>query len=308
MFADRVQYREYERLLVDLHALIATNRGDDDEAMAVRDRMEQVEADLTDSEILRLNALSGDLSMTHDREIPDLEVVARVPADQLPTLLSEAYQRSDWELFLEYLRAPIPFLSLGQIAYMRARAYAELGEFAPAVAFMDEAARRNPSNPNFPALALEQLWSDRRYDEAYGRAARYLSEARTPARLVLVAAGIVSRLAKTLFAPPDLAARATAALDRIELAAGEESSPSIRFAGFGTLGLIAAHIGYPDRAARAIERALAMDDVVDRAVLRGLLLEELGAIRGGPTTNLGGQERSRKLADLLAPRVSALAA
>ena len=40
-FADNPDYRKYERLLIDLHHLIADGKGDSDAADAVRDEMDQ---------------------------------------------------------------------------------------------------------------------------------------------------------------------------------------------------------------------------------------------------------------------------
>ena len=47
MFADNIHYREYQRLLVELHALIAAGRNQSSEARQLRDLMERAEADLS---------------------------------------------------------------------------------------------------------------------------------------------------------------------------------------------------------------------------------------------------------------------
>jgi hypothetical protein len=91
MYADNPHYRRYQELLVRLHRLIAANKGDSDEAMDVREQMEAPEAQLTTSELQRLNELSGDLSMLHDREIPDEAAVSRFPVADVPLLLQRAF-------------------------------------------------------------------------------------------------------------------------------------------------------------------------------------------------------------------------
>jgi hypothetical protein len=109
--------------------------------------------------MIRLNALSGDLSMLHDREIPDPDIVGRVPPDEIPRQLIRAQKERDWEKLLALLRTDVSrFLRPEQVAYLRSRAYEALNELAPAVAFMDEAARRVPTSASFRAfdgVALE---------------------------------------------------------------------------------------------------------------------------------------------------------
>src|SRR3954447_14587352 len=104
MYSDSRHYREYQQMLVNLHRMIAAGTGDSDEAMDLRERMEQPEAHLSESEMSRLNALSGDLSMIHDREIADPAVVARVTSAELPALLVRAFRRREWDELLALLR------------------------------------------------------------------------------------------------------------------------------------------------------------------------------------------------------------
>lgn len=61
--------REMERLLVQLHELIATDRTDSDRAEEIRDKMDQLSASLTASEIRIVGELSGDLYMLTGEEV-----------------------------------------------------------------------------------------------------------------------------------------------------------------------------------------------------------------------------------------------
>src|SRR4051794_20595894 len=111
MYADPTHYRQYQRMLVDLHARIAAGAGDSADALALRGAMEGPEEHLSEAELARLNVLSGDQSMTHDREVPDPNVVNRVPPADLPRLLALASENEDWEELLALLRADVsPFL------------------------------------------------------------------------------------------------------------------------------------------------------------------------------------------------------
>jgi len=54
-------YIEYQKMLVQLHRLIADNLGDSKEAQELNEDMEIPELELTEQDIVRLNSLSGDL-------------------------------------------------------------------------------------------------------------------------------------------------------------------------------------------------------------------------------------------------------
>jgi hypothetical protein len=71
------------------------------------------------------------------------------------------------------------FMKPDQIAFARSRAYRKLNELVPAVAFIDEAVRRNPAVGNYHGLAMHLLYQDQRFDEAYERARAYLGDSKT---------------------------------------------------------------------------------------------------------------------------------
>jgi tetratricopeptide (TPR) repeat protein len=310
MYADSRHYREYQRMLVALHALIAAGAGDSDKAVALRQDMEEPEAHLSQQEAVRLNALSGDLSMTHKREIPDPDIVCSVPAAELPHRLARAYQRKNWDELLSLLRADVSsFLRQEQVAYMRARAYEALDELAPAVAFMDEAARLAAANSNFPALAMELLCKDERYDEAYARAKRYLANPSTPSRLVLMAGGIVARQAQQDHVPADITIIAAQAIDHMERAIPNEKSPAILFAGYGALGLLAARVGDQSKAEMVLKNAIDVEASTEKQLTaRGLLIAELELIRSGLLRSVQERAMARELADILVSDRYAVAA
>lgn len=310
MYSDHRHYREYQRMLVQLHAMIAAGHGESAEAVRLREDMEEPEGRLSQDEVVRLNALSGDLSIIHDSEIPDPNVVQRVPAAELPMRLVLAYRRADWEELLALLRADVSrFLRPEQIAYMRSRAYEALDELSPAVAFMDEAARRSLASANFRALSMELLWKDEQYEEAYARATHYLADSATPARLVLMAGGIVSRRTQQDHAPADIAAVAAQAIDRLERALPSETAPAILFAGHGALGLIAARVGDQARAEAALKQAIDIEARTEmQLTARGLLIDELDLIRAGRLQSTEERSLARQLADMLIPDRGTVAA
>jgi tetratricopeptide (TPR) repeat protein len=303
MYADNRYYREYQRMLVKLHALIAAGDGDSAEAIELRQEMDEPEARLSEEEAIRLNALSGDLSMLHDREIPDPEVVRRVPARELPQRIILAYQTRNWDELLELLRADVSvFLKPDQVAYMRSRAYEALDELAPAIAFMDEAARRAPDSANFRALAMELLWKDGRFSQAYARAKTYLVDARVPGRLHLASGGIVSRQAQRDQLPADIKTTSTLAIERLEAALPREALTAMAFAALGAIGLLSARVGDTAKAESALKRAIDVPTASDRQLAAlGLLLDELELIRAGRLESAEERSLARQLADAVVP-------
>lgn len=301
MFADNVHYREYQRLLVELHHLIAVGRNQSSEARERRQLMEKAEAHLSEDEIVRLNALSADLSMIHDREIPDPDVVARVPAQEVAALAGSSYKGGRWEDVLELLRAGVSRVwRQEQIAYIRSRAYEALGELAPAVAFMDEAAKRAPNNANYRAMALRLLWESKRYHEAYARARDYLKDPATKPRLVLMSGGIIAQRAMHIPEPPDLNSVASIAVTRMQQAVPVETSPNLAFAALVALGLLAVQVDDTGTAATAFNDALGMETTSDQQVTSGWVLNrELDLVRTGKIKTAEERSNARQLTEIV---------
>ncbi len=297
-------------MLVALHTLIAQGQGDSPGALALREEMEEPERHLSHEETIRLNALSGDLSILHDREIPDPTVTRNVPPQELPQRLVRAYEQEDWEEMIRLLRADVStLLRPEEVAYLRSRAYEALDELVPAIAFMDEAVRRVPTNASFRALAMELLWKDDRHEEAFDRAKQYLDDPTTPARLVLMAGGIVCRHAQCDPPPHDIESVAPKTIDRIERALPHEQSPAMRVAGHGAIALLAARIGDRKKAESALQQAIKVEIGTDRQLTaRGLLLAELELIRRGQLQSVQERSLARELAAVLVPDSYAVAA
>jgi hypothetical protein len=261
--------------------------------------MEGPESYLTESEIMRLNALSGDLSIIHDHEIPDPDVAAAVDPQAVPLLLVDAYRTRNWEEVLRLLRSGETGLQPHQIAYMRSRAYEQVAELVPAIAFMDEASRRDPSRDNYKALAMELLQKDDRFAEAYQRAKRYVQTAGSD-RLVLMSAGILSRAAQLDRPPTDLSSVVRGALGRIESALPGESSDAIRAAARVAFGLLADYVNDRARAASALERAIDESDALG-AQFRGPLKLRLDYTRQGKSATPAARALGRTLAEECSP-------
>jgi len=304
MFSDHVHYQEYQRMLVELHALIAAGRNQSSDAQRLRVQMEVPEAHLSEKEIIRLNELSSDLSMTHEREIPDQEVSARVSRDELPLRIQTAIANHDWEVVLQLLRAGVSHLwKPAQIAYVRSRAYESLGEFAPAIAFMDEAAKRAPDNVNYSALAIRLLWEGNRFEEAYSRARDCLRNQNSNSRLVLMSGGIIARQSMQGILPFDFTAIAKVAVDRMTHALPIEKSPNLVFAGFVALGLLAVHLDNTTAATDAFDEALAVG-TDEQITSNPTLNRELELLRSGKSKTAEERANARQLAEIFKPALA----
>lgn len=138
-FVNNLAVMEYERLLIQLHELIAEGKGDADDADAVRDEMELPERQLSRAELLLLNGLSADLYMLQDDEIFEARGEGETDA-VLESRLRAAWERGEWDAALRSLRKGLPSLSREGLATLRAYAYERLGLHESAKRFQQKAA------------------------------------------------------------------------------------------------------------------------------------------------------------------------
>jgi hypothetical protein len=156
---------------------------------------------------------------------------------------------------------------------------------------------------------MELLWKDERYQNAYVRAKAYLADSATPARLVIMSGGIISRRAQQDHPPIDITAVSAQAIDRMTRALNQEPSASVRFAGYGALGLLAARIGDQAAAETALKQAIdVIAETESQLAARGLVLDELELIRSGSLQSAKERSIARELAEVLVPPRDAIAA
>jgi tetratricopeptide (TPR) repeat protein len=155
-FADNPHYREYERLLIELHRLMAAGESDTDAADVLRDQMDDAWFKLSEPEQQRLRGLSGDLYFLQGRE-----VVERLTDDNAVIDAAHAIQdaaaRRDWEQILELLRRRPANASLPGIIALRALAYAELGHRTAALEFLQFGIAVEPDEPHLRYHLLSTL-------------------------------------------------------------------------------------------------------------------------------------------------------
>lgn len=131
-------FRDYARLLRDLHDLVRAGRGDSPEADASREMMDEAWEGLSPDEAARLRGLSADLG-TIGSDPP--ETVDRPPEASFHALLLELEQNGDWDRLLLLLRSHREQLRASKVAVLRGVCWNALGEPLAAVQFWRESIR-----------------------------------------------------------------------------------------------------------------------------------------------------------------------
>lgn len=166
-------YRMWLSRIVDIHLRQTWDQkqtpGEEEEEEWFNDHW----AELSETRRQRIWGLSADLESLSDCETwVESDWPAMTEAD-LAREQRDAFVQKDWDRLLESLRRPPRFRSRQDTDYARGRAWQELGHPEVAVLFFDNAARLDPNNPTYPALALECLMAIPDLDEALKRVERY---------------------------------------------------------------------------------------------------------------------------------------
>jgi tetratricopeptide (TPR) repeat protein len=277
LFASNPSYIEYEKLLHELHQLMAQGKGDSPEADLIRDEMDRPWRELSEEEIARLNGLSADLYMLQGDEVFEPLSEAERTRERLGPALKEANDRRDWQEVLALLRKGPQFLSPDQIAVIRAEAYKELGHLDTALMFIDYAAKFEPHTVLYNWKATEVLLKLGRFHEARVRTDEQLeSKDLVPVLLIQSASSMV---AAARHSPKEEASslyqQAIKLLRHVlpDTLPVPGLSPSTIAFGYGLLGHCYELLDQPENALKAYDSALAADPddplvLVSRGFLR----------------------------------------
>ncbi|MGP0065676.1 MAG: hypothetical protein ACLQGP_18990 [Isosphaeraceae bacterium] len=166
-------YREYVRLLRNLHALIAEGKGDSDEADQLRDLMDDPWYQMTPEEVRRVRDLSADLYTLVDPPSPPPQADASDFAETC-RLIEAARNEQDWDHLLELLRErPHPYPP-DRVAFLRATCWEKLGDLETALLFSRKAVSLSPSNAYYVINLMSTLLRAGRPTEALSIADRAL--------------------------------------------------------------------------------------------------------------------------------------
>jgi len=256
---------------VQLFRLVQAGGDESEDGDELRDMMLVSWEEMTDHERELLRGLYRDLHMLSKDEVLDEEPATM---DQFRV----AWKSKDYTLVLHLLRKRRdPGLTDDKVAYIRGRAWGELGYREAALAFTTYAADASPHNGTYAYLALVDAIELDHVDEALARAAAIEAREDAPIRSFIAAAHALLR-----FAPDDDAARrfyerAAALLTRaIETESARlptEQLPGLLAEAYIELGICREMLGDVNGAHDSYSDALKVDPKNDAALTaRGLLL------------------------------------
>lgn len=274
-FAQNPAYVSFERHLRDLHGLIASGRGESEEADALRDAMASDHRLLSAEEENRLNGLSEDLySLT---ESDDAAPPSSAPDPAAAVEFQRARQRHDWPSALLFLRRLGRGFPASDLAFQQFQAYAQLGHMETAFRFLERSADLDPTDFRKQHLFLEFSGKAGRGAEALARADQLLRDRATPTPLVIASAHLRfdtlrnSPDATALPVVRELAGTLERAMSAPEALA--DTPISVRIIGHTTLGFCLEKLGDLKGAMEAFDQALQLDPESDALrVARGLVL------------------------------------
>ena len=273
-FSDNSAYVVYERLLKELHRYLAAGQNDTPEVDAIHDQMDDLESRLSGEEIERLNGLSADLYMLDGDEILE---PATLPTHQLGLSLQASYDQNNWNQVLRFLRMQNRPLSVDRVAYLRARAYDELGHLDTALVFMGYASEAKPDNENYEYFVISYLSRLNQSDKALQRAEQYIQFGNNSidVRIQYAALLFMTAEGEEMEERTPILRRAIDVLSPLLQEARLDTNIPIAvlLLGFLTLGSCYEDLSRSDEALKAYSDALQIDpDNMDALTLRGILL------------------------------------
>lgn len=251
----------YIGMLLDLHELIRTGRGDSAEADELRDRMDAPWRRLEASEIALVDGLSADLhTLGVKRDAPDRDASDGDESKRF----EQAFQQEDWASALEAIRTNEPRLAPRTVSFCRGVCWAHLGEPEVAISFLNDAASFEPLAPDEEFWLLMCAVQAGHWTEVVGRA-REIARATTHPLLLLEASIVLFRAAMeeaqvdaeaAFHEASQLANRALAAAEAVS---GDELLEEMRASVLVHMALSYDQFGDRQAAMNACQRALEID-------------------------------------------------
>ena len=167
-------YREYVRLLRNLHALIAQGKGDSDEADRLRDLMDDPWYQMSPEEIRRVRGLSADLYTLVDPPSPPQQV-DQEKIDEFDQLSAGAGENGDWDRVLELFREHPHSHPPHSVAFIRAVAWDKFGDGETSLLFLERAVSLCPNNFEYLDFYVFMLLQNGRVRDALSNTDRILN-------------------------------------------------------------------------------------------------------------------------------------
>ena len=184
-------YDDFEIGTLELHAMIRDGQGDGRAADELRHWLEGPWMSMTPEQREFGNGLSGDLYMLNpdDGEVFEPATDEERSPQRLGLAILAARDRRDWATVLDLLRrGPLGFPP-DYLAFLRARAYGELGRTAIAVAFSRHAQRLNPTETAHRLIEMDLLDQGGHTADAAAIARAWMADSALPADSRILAAG-----------------------------------------------------------------------------------------------------------------------
>lgn len=182
----------YEIRLHRLHELIAAGVGDEPAADKIRDEMDEDYRALSSAEIARLDGISADLYSLFETSLENASITTE---DRL--LASACIQARDhgrWDEVTHLLRKIPQVFPGSKLAYMRFKAYAELGHQSTALLFLKRAITLEPTFFRFQFNLVYHLVKVGLEQEAVDLANKYLDDVHAHPALVIAGAYVKFKL------------------------------------------------------------------------------------------------------------------
>lgn len=265
--------RNVERLTILLHDLIRRDEGDGASADDIRESLTSELAQLPDDEKRLLTSLAGDLYMLANAERP-------LPAPNLGVLsIREAWNARDWRRLLVLLACDIPDVHPHYRAYLRGRAWGELGYPLAAAQFLGYAWQLQGDKDNYGYLTIQAYLDAGDFESAWKLSGRLLADDQPSATLFYKIADVLYAAAHRSNQPIQnrLYGRVVEVVDRARALAAQPSVTSIVVGGLVKKAFALANTEQIDNAENALSEALRVDHESDVALsARGLLRMDAG--------------------------------
>jgi tetratricopeptide (TPR) repeat protein len=265
--------RHAERLTIHLQELIRGGRGDEILADGIRESLTEELARLPADERRLLTSLAGDLYMLAGEEC--------LAPEQSVLEIRDAWHARDWKRLLALLAHHVPGMGAHYRAYLRGRAWGELGYRRAAVQFLRHAWSLQAENDNYGYLTVQAILDAEDFEEAWAIAGKLLADDRTSVTLLYKVADVLYAGAHRSGPPIEerLYRRVIEVVDRARALPTKPSVPSVVIGGLVKKAFSLANLENVEDAESALTAALGVDHESDIVLAaRGLLRLDSGRV------------------------------
>ena len=254
-------FREYLRLLRNLHESIRTGSDESDDGEAIRDQMDAPADFFTKSETESANGISADLYSISNSEPYTPQPMTQIVQAEIKKAL-DARNAGEFIESLNLLRKNQTYVDFAMLTYVRGSVMFDAGEFNLAVDFFRHAMVLSPNNTNYTYMWLESLSrSDSRKASDEAKKILLVAAVQSP-KLVLKAAEIrlssTSQLSESQAEPiiRQLILAFEDTIIRLQTSGDSQDSPSLLASAFMFLGFCHEHLKNDSGALQSFDQGI----------------------------------------------------